>query len=258
MRNQMNEKTIDSASPPSQSELSSIKNMINSFLLALRIYNLYPEDHSICQKSLTTLQGHLDEYLTSHETLRLDVGKDTLLFKGEVIYLGLSQEDSLSFLLYRNGVLWIEFLGGISKNELNTFLKLLNQYRLLKEEDEGNLATSLWDSNLLHLKYEARDILWKDEVLIELTYLKPARESSNKSDDVGGTASFTSTNIDIPKVDSTLWRLTPTEEIKLRNMVYEEEKHDYKNYIHDVIIIALKEQRDLKNRGGLGSLDNLQ
>ena len=36
----------------SPKELQGIKDVINSFLIALKNYTLYPEDHSICQKSV--------------------------------------------------------------------------------------------------------------------------------------------------------------------------------------------------------------
>ena len=240
---------------PDDQELSSIKAFIMTFLLALRNYALYPEDHSVRHKNLTSVQSQLDIYLAKHDNLHLDVEKDRLLFWGEVVHQGLPQEDHLPFLLHREGIQWIEFRNGITTAELNTFLNLLIQYKILREEAEGNLLTSLWENDLPHLKYKVLDILW-DEFSKDLSTLKPAKSDSLQPEEtvndpaepeetVDDTSSI-SKNINMPPIDATLWKLTPTEEVKLRSMVLEEGIQDSNEDVLKVITAILKKQHDPK------------
>ena len=232
---------------PNDQELSSIKTLITTFLLALRNYALYPEDHSMRYKSLAPVQSHLDIYLIQHDNLHIDVEKDRLLCWDEVVYQGLPQEDYLPFLLYREGIQWIEFRNGMTTDELNTFLNLLIQYKILKEEAEESLLTALWEKELPHLKYKVLDILWKDESSVDLSTLEPASKDSNQSEETVNNTPSVSTNIGIPPLDATLWKLTPPEEIKLHNMVVEEETQDSKEDVLDIIMVILKKQQDPHN-----------
>lgn len=225
-------------------ELSSIKTLIATFLLALRNYALYPEEHGMRHKNLASVQSHLDIYLTQHNNLHIDIEKDRLLYGGEVAYQGLPQEDYLPFLLYREGIQWIEFLNGITMAELNVFLNLLIQYKILREEAEESLLTVLWEKDLPHLKYKVLDILWKDESSIDLSTLEPASKDSCHSEDTVNNTPSVSTNIGIPPIDATLWKLTPSEQIKLYDMVLEEETQDYKEDVIDIMMVILKKQHE--------------
>ncbi|MEK6653628.1 MAG: hypothetical protein AABY92_00550 [Thermodesulfobacteriota bacterium] len=112
---------------PTDEEILIVKGMIGSFLIALRNYALYPEDHAMCRKSLAAVQGRLDGFLAGHESLRLNVEKDRFLFQGEIVHQGPPQEESLAFQLFREGIQWLEFRNGFTAEELNVFFKLLNQ-----------------------------------------------------------------------------------------------------------------------------------
>ncbi|MBU3931904.1 MAG: hypothetical protein KKF01_05630 [Proteobacteria bacterium] len=100
--------------------------------------------------------------------------QDRFLFQGEIVHQGPPQEESLAFQLFREGIQWLEFRNGFTAEELNVFFKLLNRYRIAKEEAEGDLVPALWEADLPHLKYKSEDVLWEAEPLIDFSLLKVA------------------------------------------------------------------------------------
>lgn len=67
-------------------EAQAAKEAIVSFLIALKNYGLYPQSHAICKKSIAIVHSRLQDFLNSYHSLRLDVEKDRLLFKSQVVH----------------------------------------------------------------------------------------------------------------------------------------------------------------------------
>jgi hypothetical protein len=232
---------------PSDEEIQTVKGMIGSLLIALRNYALYPEDHTMCRKSLAAVQGRLDGFLAGHESLRLNVEKDLFLFQGEIVHQGPSQEDSLTLQLFREGIQWLEFENGFTAEELNVFFKLLNQYRTPKEEAEGDLVTALWEADFPHLKYKNEDVLWEAEPLIDFSLLKVTPGEVRPEEEGVEEPVAPSAKIAMPAADDTFWKLTPAEEKEIQAMIIEEETRDCTEDVLEVLMIILKEQRDPKD-----------
>lgn len=232
---------------PADEEILTVRGMIGSFLIALRNYALYPEDHAMCRKSLAAVQDRLDGFLAGHESLRLNVEKDRFLFQGEIVHQGPSHEDSLTFQLFREGIQWLEFKNGFTAEELNVFFKLLNQYRTPREEAEGDLVTALWEADFPHLQYKNEDVLWEAEPLIDFSLLKVAPGEVRPEEEGAEEPVAPAAKIAMPAADAPFWKLTPAEEKEIEAMILEEETRDCTEDVLEVLMIILKEQRDPKD-----------
>ncbi|MDP2734741.1 MAG: hypothetical protein Q8P12_00880 [bacterium] len=227
-------------------EIQRIRDLIGSFLIALRNYALYSEDHSICRNATAALQGRLAGYLAEYGFLRLEVEKDRFLCDGEVIHQGPPQDDYLPLQLFRGGVQWLEFQSGLTTEELSAFFRLLIRYRTPKEDAEDDLITALWESGFPHLQYGKEDILWKAEPPIDLSLLKTGPGQAREVEEAGEPAAPV-TKIQIPVADPAFWRLTPDEEKAIQEMVLDEETRDSTEDVLEVLTIILREQRDPKD-----------
>ena len=58
---------------PTNKELQAVKDIIASFLVSLKNFGLYPEDHAICQKCLTVVLNRLKIFLDTYDILKLDI-----------------------------------------------------------------------------------------------------------------------------------------------------------------------------------------
>lgn len=226
---------------PTDEGLQAVKDVIASFLIALKNSAIYPEDHAICQKGLENVKDRLDGFLGSYGDLMLDVNKDRFLFQGEVVHQGAPEGSNLPFLLFRDGIQWLRFQRGLELWEIKGFFKILNQYREQQEEPEGDLVTALWEAQFPHLRYKAVEVFWEAEPLGDLSVLTEggtARQGMDWQEEEQDISVIT----DLPTMDHALWKLTPEEMRNLRRMILEEQNRDSTEDMVDVLLIILNGQ----------------
>ena len=144
----------------SNGETQAAKEVIASFLIALKNYGLYPQSHAICKKSAMTFHSRLQGFLNTYHGLRVEVEKDRILFKTQVVHQDTPGGDTLAFLLFRDGIQWLEFEKGLDPQQIQAFLKILHTYKTSQDEAEGDFVTALWEAELPNIHYKAADIYW--------------------------------------------------------------------------------------------------
>lgn len=143
-----------------EEESEAARKIVAGLILARKHFSLYPEDHTICMNALDQLQRAMGSYLDVHETLRLEVENDRILSGGEIMVTDRHEEGTLSFILFRDGIRWLEFLKGIDVGELKEILHIINQYSMLSDKTDGDIVTAFWEKRFPHLKYEVADFSW--------------------------------------------------------------------------------------------------
>jgi len=234
---------------PAAEDIRAVSDIIGSVLVALRNYSLYPEDHAVCRKSLAVVRDRLDGFLAGRESLMLTIEKERFLFGGEPVGQSVPQQEELTFQLFREGIQWLEFHPGITQEELGGFFGLINRYRTVKEDAEGDLVTALWEADFHHLKYHNEDVLWEAEPLLDFSLLKaspgeaPAAQEQEDEDDRAAPA----VRVSLPEASIDYWKLTPEEEGELAALILDEETRDSTEDVLEVLMIILKEQREPGN-----------
>lgn len=246
---------------PTANEVQSARNVIGSFLLAIKNYGIYPEDHPISQKFLINIKASLDPFLEQYGSLRLNVEKDGLFYRNVAIHqVSRGEEDHLASLLFRDGILWLECLKGTDTDEIATLFRIMNNNRMLQDEPEGDLATDLWEENLPHIRYEAADVFCESESALDFSLLKVSGEGeddtggqegnggchateseSEDTDDPGGAREeqCMAPSTTIPAVNHDSVQLTPQEQKGLRDFVIEEESQNNVEDVLDILLIIL-------------------
>jgi len=134
---------------------------------AVRHHSLYPEDHQIARRHLDKIFTAFQRFFTDQKVLHLDVAKNRLLFMGETVHEGREDETDLAFLLGRDGIEWIEFVRDLEKEEIRAFLRVINANRLSDLENDGNIATGLWEADLPHIEHKTIDLMAMDLPLFD-------------------------------------------------------------------------------------------
>ncbi len=65
-----------SPGPSSEEALRSAKDLILFFLIAMKNYALYPEDHEMSQRAVANVNTNLNEFFKRHGNFRFDVKRD--------------------------------------------------------------------------------------------------------------------------------------------------------------------------------------
>ncbi len=235
------------ASPAERSqkakEFLNVKNFVASFVMALKNYALYPENHSISQKSLSTTNESLEEYLAGHELLRLNIEEGKLLFQGEIVHQDKPDEPFLTTPLFRDGIQWFEFREGLDIGELNTFLNLLTKHRAFREEAEDDLSTALWEADLPHLNYKVDDAIWMGEPIVEFSNLKASPISREQAEERTLESPTFAKKVNLSETEEGSFKLNFTDENKIKAMIHEEEARNCTKDCLDVLALILREQQ---------------
>jgi hypothetical protein len=145
-----------SEEPQINEEMASAADLIRSLLKAIKAFKLYESNNPMLGKQLEELtskfKGHLDRY----QTLNLQVGEYKLFFDGKPIYENTDMKESLAFLLYKDGVREIRFLGGLEDGEVSDFLDVLRKNDQISRL-EDDVVTLLWQKDFAHITYFATD-----------------------------------------------------------------------------------------------------
>ena len=241
---------------PSTNDNDAVK-LVNLLLLAWRNYSLYPEGHANSIRAIANLESAFHNFFSFHNELQLSVGKNRLMHDGKVVHEVSSTpgaEDMVS-LLYRDGIQSLEFYQGLLQDELVYFFSTLKEYRVLAEEAEGDIVTSLNEGNLEHINFKAVDIFWEDLPPLDFEtindHIPEAKEPVRhvETDDTAepedsGRMQTRAKSIADPSRSKTLWEISPTEQEKLQKMVEEEENWDNTEDVFDVLLVILRSQTD--------------
>lgn len=232
---------------PSDNEILAAKDVITTFLTSMKNYDLYPHDHVLAQKFLENIHNRLDNFLSRYGELKISIEQKLLLYRAVPIYEVKSGEGNFAFLLYRDGLLWLEFLPGLTLEEIKTLLSILNKYKVLHDEPENDIVTDLWDEDMSHIRYEARELFFDDAPILDFSKLNkgPAEGVESEIEEASGPASPETGNI--LDMASEEWRhqfcsLSPQEYGTLNVMVREAEKSVLTGDVLQALFFVLSKQ----------------
>jgi len=241
----------------SDKELQDARQVVNIFILAWKNYGLYPEDHVTTIKSFEKLVAAFGNFFTTHDNLRLTVEKDRLLCESEIIYEvseEASSEDIIT-LVYRDGIKWIEFQEGLTREEIASFFRIAYKYRSFAEETEADIVTALMDEELEYIDFKAVDVFWQDLLLMDFSQLPPPapqpEEAANQNETDQSQQPAGSDGEDIyarsiadPTISNAQLELSNADYEILQQMVQEEESWDITEDLFEVLLIILKSQSE--------------
>jgi hypothetical protein len=234
----------------------AVRSILSSLLLAIKMSSLYAEDHSHCQKALSRLHVELEDFINKREALVLEVNDKQLLYLGDVVHQGQGKDGELPFALFRDGILTLAFTQGLEFEETRLFVKILERYKSLPTDAEGDIVTALWEAEMPHIEYQAVDNILEVDGLSEtrdrtedwLGSMSPGGKENLSPYDMHEEAQDSSpTDREarrFPLIEPTLLQLTEEEARKLESMVRTEEERDATQEILNMLADILKQQQE--------------
>lgn len=245
----------DKRNPDQAEALQGAKKFLTVLSGTLKKLNLYSENHRIYQDALNSLKATLKDFSDRFGHLKIAIHRDRICYDDQVIYQVGSEQIDIAFILFRDGIKWIDFSPGLELWEMNTLLKVLQKYSRLEEDNEDDIVTALWQYNLPCIQYEAADPALDGEENLDISKLKCRPEieageffesETNKStgESTSGTRSQSYSGPEVPVLaqKKDLWLLTPREREQLRKMIAEEEKLDGTDHVIDVLLYILEKE----------------
>ena len=252
---------------PTKEALEAVRGFMAAFAKSVKSYSLYPETHSISEGLLSGLEKSLTTVFQITHDLKLDIEKERICYKETEVYRKNDAEDYLVTPFFRDGIIWIEFRRGTKTAELSFLLGLLNEYRTLTDESEGDLVTALWKKSLPHIHYEAADVFWETEPRLDFSHFRVSDSSDEKSHGPSGAGHGSSAGkqqggsgdagnqstvgIVSTEVQRSLMQLTSAEHKILHKLIIEEEQRNRSEDVLDVLLIILEDEAEEDEFSGI-------
>ncbi len=180
----------NSADQARSGEFKTVEKIAVSFTAAFKYFSLYPEGHAFSRNYLEKFKTELDEFLERHGRLRLDIEKNSYFYKGTVVFQGTAEENNPAYLLSRDRILFLEFVRNIEMSEISLLLDVFKRHRNPTDNQDGDIATTLWHYRFGHIHYEAADIFAMEAIEFNLAMFKAAPGPGGGNGGDGGAGSI--------------------------------------------------------------------
>jgi hypothetical protein len=239
------------------------KKLFSYLLLTCKNVSLYPEGHSISMNSIRQFHETLEAHIRQYGDIRIEIERDRVICQGIEVHKGPSEEGTLPFTLFRDGIRWLEFTEGIDLEETREVLSIIHRYSVLTTEPEGDIVTAFWDARFDHVLYKADDYFSEqtpDQIdsLSKSDTMPSVAETEIQTEDKPAaidnltidTASLGDLAIDPLSfgglaIDPASFVLTPLEKVELQEMVSREETAsatEHLNMLLDMLLQGLEEK----------------
>ena len=243
--------------------LDDTKRLFAYLLLAGKNVSLYPEGHSIGINSIRQFHETLEAYIRQHGDIKIEFERDRVICQGIEVHTGPSEEGTLPFTLFRDGIRWLEFTEGIELDEIREVLSLIHRYSVLTTEPEGDIVTAFWESHFDHVLYKADDFISgqaqdQDDFFSEQAAdnidnlsksdtISPAVEAETEPKDEQALLNAPAIDMassGILTLDRASFVLTPKEQIELQEMVSREERSSATEHLNMLLDMLLQHQEE--------------
>lgn len=166
-------KDAPAAASPQLSEeekklVREVEELIRTFLVTEKNFNLYPTYGRVVQGSLDKLFKSFEEFFSKDDCLVFQVNSNELRYRDQPVYVEEDRRKSLSFRLYKDGIRDLVFLSDLQRDELEAFLSCIKEARTL-EDDEADFVTLFWEKDCAGIQIHLADDYITKEDLPEMT-----------------------------------------------------------------------------------------
>lgn len=149
-------------------DLEPIQDMAQALTKALGAKRLYMENNPVYQTAIANLGATFPAIWDQMGELELELTETEIIFERVPIYSEKTKSESISWLLFKDGVRSLSLFPGVEDEELVRFLGVLNAARALSADAEDDIITLLWEQDFEHITYDFVEIGLGDVAPIEL------------------------------------------------------------------------------------------
>lgn len=126
-------------------EVDQIALGLTKAFKALQMYGMH---HSSFRNFYVPFYERMANFLHKYNQLSFQIDKFTMLHSNRIVYREEEMDLSIAFKLFKDGVRNIEFIGGLTSDELLLFMDVISQ-----PAKEYDIALGLWECNFSHITF---------------------------------------------------------------------------------------------------------
>jgi hypothetical protein len=230
-----------------------VTELLRLLVKAQKSERLYGANNDIAKRLSSDLFRKLEAHLEEHGEVALGVGEFRVRCEHAVVYASEDRNDSLAFLLYRDGIRRLSFHPGIEASELTAFLGCLNHVAQISGEQD-DLVTLFWEQDFHAIRYFAIEELDAGSNYPKLSEQLASGELAGSASSGAG-AERVSLDLEQPvtTVPVEVCRLTDEDVERLRAELAEEEGNSFPHLVSELAIELTLLEDDEDTRAELAS-----
>ena len=139
-------------------DVTAVAEICSRLQSAYRTMHLYPPGHSMIENRMQPLSSALFAFLSTHDSLSLQVEESSLTYQGELVFRQQELRDDAAFVLFREGIRRLTLYAGLDDEELRGLVTCFSSAPEAEARDE-DLVTLLWEADFANVEYEVVDPL---------------------------------------------------------------------------------------------------
>jgi hypothetical protein len=206
---------------------------------------LYLANNPVYHEAVRNVQAAFHELWEEEDQLLIHVTEDGLVWNGKLIIEEENKGDSISWVLFKDGVRGVVFEPSVEDDELVRFLSAIHQTRNLPEDADDDLLTLLWHEEFQYIKYDYIDVGLDDQRPLEHSdQHEEAPLVSSVQQEVAEEAKRPEGIVNIEDFDSTLHFLDDDEIQYLDSEIEREYNQDLRRIVLSGLFDVLELQHD--------------
>ncbi|MCK4838079.1 MAG: hypothetical protein KAS94_04710, partial [Desulfobulbaceae bacterium] len=164
-------------------EVSAAEKTVKTLVAALRNFGLFPPNHATTINMLAGVHRSITGFMNRFDDLCLQFDKTRILYNDYPIHDGPTHDENPIYIMYRDGLRWLEFEKGLSEEELKSLLQIFQTFRETPDEHEEDFVSALWHLDLSHVFYRASDNFWEEEPVLDFSAFDITGKGAEDSDE---------------------------------------------------------------------------
>lgn len=134
-------------------DTAPVEALVQSLLKGLRAAQLYLPNNPVYQTAIENAQKAFAPVWELSDEISLTVLETDVQWEGQVV-LSQPRNESVAWILYKDGVRALHLARGVEDEELVRLLHVINKVRTLPPDAEDDLLTLLWEQSFQFVKYD--------------------------------------------------------------------------------------------------------
>ena len=206
---------------------------------------LYLPNNPVYHEAVRNLQSVFRTLWEEEDQLLLNVTEDGLMWEGSLVLDEEAKGDSISWVLFKDGVRGVTLTPGVEDKEMVRFLATIHKARTLPEDADDDLLTLFWGEDFQHIKYDYIEAGFDEQRPLERSErFESSLSSTEQRQQVEEEVKQPDGIVNIDDFDSTLYFLDDDEIQYLNSEIEREYSQDLRRIVLSCLFDVLELQHD--------------
>jgi HEAT repeat protein len=136
-----------------------LEEALRTFVKAIRATAMYLPNNPVYQRAVDSTRAAFKPMWEEIDEVNIAVHETALIWEGQTVYSVATKNESIAWLLFKDGIRSLQLRPGVEDGELTPFLEVINKARTLPGDAEDDLLTLLWEYDFQFLHYQFVEVL---------------------------------------------------------------------------------------------------